>query len=154
MRKCWWRGKFEGAGLRLTSPRLAIIDILSKTTTHPSAEDIYLSLRQKFNNDNIGLTTVYRTLEILVNMGIVYKFDFGDGRTRYELSEGPDGFHHHHHLVCISCGRIVDYTDFIDEEKELLNRTEKGLSEKYHFQIHKHLIQFYGLCENCQLNKP
>ena len=58
MRKCWWRGKFEGAGLRLTSPRLAIIDILSKTTTHPSAEDIYLSLRQKFNNDNIGLTTV------------------------------------------------------------------------------------------------
>ena len=153
MRKCWWRGKFEGAGLRLTSPRLAIIDILSKTTKHPSAEDIYLTLRQKYNNDNIGLTTVYRTLEILVNMGIVYKFDFGDGRTRYELSEGPDGFHHHHHLVCISCGRIVDYTDFIDEEKELLNRTEKGLSKKYHFQIYKHLIQFYGLCENCQLNK-
>ena len=105
---------------------MAIIDILSKTTTHPSAEDIYLTLRQKYNNDNIGLTTVYRTLEILVNMGIVYKFDFGDGRTRYELSEGPDGFHHHHHLVCISCGRIVDYTDFIDEEKELLNRTEKA----------------------------
>src|SRR5690554_1518494 len=104
MRKCWWRGKFEGAGLRLTSPRLAIIDILSKTTKHPSAEDIYLTLRQKYNNDNIGLTTVYRTLEILVNMGIVYKFDFGDGRTRYELSEGPDGFHHHHHLVCTECG--------------------------------------------------
>ena len=67
MRKCWWRGKFEGAGLRLTSPRLAIIDILSKTTPTPVREDIYLGLRQKFNNDNIGLTTVYRTLEILVN---------------------------------------------------------------------------------------
>ncbi|MDP8212443.1 MAG: transcriptional repressor, partial [Candidatus Zapsychrus exili] len=78
------------------------------------------------------------------------KFDFGDGRARYELSEGPKGARHHHHLVCTSCGRVVDYTDFIDEEVELLNQTEKGLSKKYDFKITNHLIQFYGLCSECK----
>ncbi|MGB9553893.1 MAG: Fur family transcriptional regulator, partial [bacterium] len=146
----WWRSRFQGAGLRLTLPRLAILKILTETTEHLSAEEIYLALRNRCPNEAIGLTTVYRTLEILVRMGIVYKFDFGDGRARYELSEGPDTLRHHHHLVCTGCGRIIDYTDFIDEEKELLSRTEKGLSEKYHFKIRHHLIQFYGLCEECQ----
>ncbi len=150
MQKSWWQKKFKKAGLRLTGPRLVIIDILSQTNNHLSAEEIYLTLRRENKSNNIGLTTIYRTLDVLVRLGIVYKFDFGDGRTRYELSEGPNGFHHHHHLVCTGCGHIVDYTDFIDEEKELLDRTEKGLAKKYNFSIHHHLIQFYGLCEHCR----
>ena len=97
----------------------------------------------------IGLTTIYRTLEILVQMGLVFKFDFGDGRARYELAEGPKVIRHHHHLVCTSCGRVSDYTDFIDEEVELLNQTEKGLSKKFNFKITNHLIQFYGVCNKC-----
>ena len=83
-------------------------------------------------------------------MGLVFKYDFGDGRARYELAEGPKGGRHHHHLVCTSCGRVVDYTDFIDEEIELLQKTEKGLSKKYNFKITDHLIQFYGLCDKCK----
>jgi len=98
---------------------------------------------------HIGLTTVYRTLDVLSDIGLVYKFDFGDGRARYELAEGPKGINHHHHLVCTSCNRVVDYTDFIDEEVELLKETEKGLSKKYDFRITNHLIQFYGLCGSC-----
>jgi len=143
----WWHGKFKGCGYRLTIPRRIILDVLSNTNEHLSAEEIYMKVHEVY--PAIGLTTVYRTLELLTRAGIVYKFDFGDGRARYELSDSPKGKGHHHHLVCTGCGRIIDYTDFIDDEIELLNRTEKGLSEKYHFKITNHLIQFYGLCEDC-----
>jgi len=129
-------------------PRQAILEVLSNTEEHLSAEEIYLAVHKIY--PNVGLTTVYRTLELLVDMGLVFKFDFGDKRARYELSQGPMSKKHHHHLVCTNCGRIIDYTDFIDEEKELLRRTEAGLSEKYNFKITNHLIQFYGLCEECQ----
>lgn len=144
----WWHGKFRGCGYRITVPREAILEVLSKTSEHLSAEDIYMQVHK--THSNIGLTTIYRTLELLVHMGLVFKFDFGDGRARYELSEGPKGTRHHHHLVCTKCGRVIDYTDFIDDEIELLSRTEKGLSNKFNFKINNHLIQFYGLCEKCQ----
>lgn len=144
----WWSGKIRGCGYRLTIAREAILDILTRSTEHLSAEDVYLKVHKAY--PNIGLTTVYRTLELLVQLGLVFKFDFGDGRARYELSEDPKGARHHHHLVCNSCGRVVDYTDFIDEEIELLNQTEKGLSQKYNFNITNHLIQFYGLCDKCR----
>lgn len=147
----WWQGRFRGCGYRLTIPREAILDCLNKTQEHLSAEDVYLAVHKIY--PQIGLTTVYRTLELLVQMGLVFKFDFGDGRARYELSEGPKGTRHHHHLICSSCGRVVDYTDFIDEEIELLNQTEKGLSKKFNFKITNHLIQFYGLCDKCQSKK-
>lgn len=144
----WWHGKFRGCGYRITVPREAILDVLNRTSEHLSAEDIYMAIHK--THPNIGLTTIYRTLELLVHMGLVFKFDFGDGRARYELSEGPKGTRHHHHLVCTKCGRVIDYTDFIDDEIELLSRTEKGLSRKFNFKIANHLIQFYGLCEKCQ----
>jgi len=108
----WLHGKFRGCGYRLTVPRQIILDVLSKTSKHLSAEDIYHAVHKGY--PAIGLTTVYRTLELLVQMGLVFKFDFGDGRARYELSEGPKGARHHHHLVCTDCGRAIDYTDFID----------------------------------------
>ena len=144
----WWHGKFGGRGYRMTVPRQAVLNVLSKTSGHPSAEDIYLEVHRIY--PNIGLTTVYRTLELLVQMGLAFKFDFGDGRARYELSEGPKGIGHHHHLVCTGCGRIIDYTDFIEDEMDLLKRTEEGLSKKFDFKITNHLIQFHGLCDKCQ----
>lgn len=143
----WWHGKIKGCGHRITAGREAIIQVLSETNDHLSAEDVYERIHDKY--PNVGLTTVYRTLDMLVNRGLVFKFDFGDGRARYELSEGPKGAHHHHHLVCTDCKRVIDYTDFIDEELELLRRTEKELSEKYTFKIDHHLIQFYGICQEC-----
>jgi Fur family ferric uptake transcriptional regulator len=147
----WLCGKFRSCGYRITLGREAILDVLSKSNEHLSAEDIYLKVHSKY--PNIGLTTIYRTLEILTNLGLVFKFDFGDGRTRYELAEGSKGVNHHHHLVCTNCNRVIDYTDFIDDEIELLNQIEKGLSKKYNFKITNHLIQFYGLCEKCSEKK-
>jgi Fur family ferric uptake transcriptional regulator len=144
----WWHRKFRGCGYRLTVPRDVILSVLSKTTDHLSAEEIYMTVHKTY--PAIGLTTIYRTLELLVQMGFVLKFDFGDNRARYELAEGIQGKKHHHHLLCTDCGKIIDYTDFIEEEKEMLSQTEKGLSKKFNFKITNHLIQFYGLCEKCQ----
>ncbi|MBU1006260.1 MAG: transcriptional repressor [Candidatus Omnitrophica bacterium] len=144
----WWGGKFRGCGYRITVPRQAILSVLSKTEDHLSAEDIYLKVHKIY--PGVGLTTVYRTLDILVNMALVFKFDFGDKRARYELREGPKGERHHHHLICTGCNRVIDYTDFVDEEKDLLDKAEKGLSKKYNFKISGHSIQFYGLCEKCK----
>ncbi|MFH0753568.1 MAG: Fur family transcriptional regulator [Candidatus Omnitrophota bacterium] len=143
----WWHGKVKDCGYRITAGREAIIEALSVTHDHLSAEDVYVRIHDKY--PNVGLTTIYRTLDMLVNLGLVFKFDFGDGKSRYELTEGPKGSHHHHHLVCTGCKRVIDYTDFIDDEVELLRRTEKGLSDKYRFRIDNHLIQFYGTCTEC-----
>ena len=145
--RAWWHGKFRGYGYKVTTGREIVLGILAGSEKHLSAEEIYIKAHA--TNPAIGMTTVYRTLDILTEMRLVNKFDFGDGRARFELTEGPKGTMHHHHLVCTSCNKVIDYTDFIDEEVELLTRTEKGLTGKYNFKISHHLLQFYGLCENC-----
>jgi len=142
-----WGGRFRGCGYRMTVPRQAIIEALSGTDKHLSAEEIYIKVHKTY--PSVGLTTVYRTLEILSQMALVSKFDFGDGRARYELNEGKEK-EHHHHLICTACKRVINYTEFIDEELEFLKRAEKGLSKKYNFDINDHTIQFYGLCEKCR----
>lgn len=141
-------GKFRGFGYRMTVARQAILDILSRTSKHLSAEEIYHEIYKIY--PSTGLATVYRTVELLVQIGLVNKFDFGDGRARYELEIGVENKEHHHHLVCMVCRRVIDYTDFIDDEVELLTKTEKGLSKKYNFKIKKHIIQFYGICDKCR----
>ncbi|MDD4956812.1 MAG: Fur family transcriptional regulator [Candidatus Omnitrophica bacterium] len=142
-----WGHRFRGCGYRFTAPRKAIIDVLQCTPGHLSAEDIYMKVHEMC--PQIGLTTVYRTLEVLTDMGLLSKFDFGDGRARYESVNGA-GTKHHHHLVCTGCRRVIDYSEFVDDEIEFLERAEKGLSKKYRFEIKGHLIQFYGLCDKCK----
>ncbi len=148
MQESWWHRQFKGQGYRLTMPRKAIFEVLSKTSKHLSAEDVYWAVHKKYST--IGLTTVYRTLELLYRMGIVVKFAFGDGRSRYELASGPDVKRHHHHLVCTNCGRIIDYSELIKEETRISRELEKILSNKYNFKIESHQISFFGLCEKCQ----
>jgi len=138
----------RGFGYRMTVGREAILDILSRADEHLSAEEIYMRVHRTY--PAIGLTSVYRTLDTLVALGLVYKFDFGDGRARYELADEIKGKAHHHHLVCTRCGKIIEYTDFVDEELALLRKTEATLSRKHKFKIKNHLIQFYGLCQNCE----
>ena len=143
----WCHKKFKGWGYRITRGRRAILDVLAQADRHLSAEDIYMKVHDVY--PAIGLTSVYRTLDILANLGIVFKLDFGDGRARYELAEAPGGERHHHHLVCTGCGRVIDYKDFIDREMALIRQAEEGLSKKYHFRITNHQIQFYGFCDQC-----
>ena len=143
----WWHGRFMGCGYRLTVPRQAIFSVLSKSSEHLSAEDIYLKVRGIY--PAVGFTTVYRTLELLSQMGLVFRFDFGDGRSRYELAEGPDT-NHHHHLICTGCGRIIDCGEFIAEEAKVVKQMEQTLSKKHDFQINSRRIRFLGLCGKCK----
>lgn len=142
-----WGRRFKGCGYRMTEPRKAIMDVLSGTDKHLSAEDIYMKVHGTY--PNVGLTTVYRTLELLTQMGMVVKFDFGDGRARYEMKEGS-GKGHHHHLICTSCKRVIEYNEFMEQEKDFIQHAEKGLSKKYSFDIKSHMIHFYGLCDKCR----
>ncbi|MFH1723750.1 MAG: transcriptional repressor [Elusimicrobiota bacterium] len=142
-----WRHRLRGCGYRMTMPREVILDILSQTKEHLSAKEIYLRAHKKY--PSCGMTTAYRTLEILAQMGLVIKFDFGDGQARYELAEEHSRKKHHHHLVCRKCKTVIDYAEFIEDELELLDKTMKGLSRKYRFTIEAHEIVFKGLCERC-----
>ncbi len=143
-----WGQKLSGCGFRLTAGREAIIDVLSCVDKHMSAEDIFIALHGE--HPGIGLTTVYRTLELLVQTGIVAKFDFGHGRAKYELTEEYGKKSHHHHMICRNCQIIIDYSDFLDDELAYIKKTEKGLSKKYGFDIENHIITFYGLCDRCR----
>ncbi|MCM8769812.1 MAG: transcriptional repressor [Candidatus Omnitrophica bacterium] len=135
-------------GMRITQTRMVVLDILARNPKrHLSAEEVFLMAHEI--NPSIGFATVYRTLDLLTRMGIIQKLEFGDGRARYELTEASKKVPHHHHLVCTECGKVIDYTDFTDEEKELLTKVERELSEKYNFKIKNHIIQFCGICNHC-----
>ena len=140
--------RLRQCGCKLTTQHELIFELLHKTNGHLSADEIFFELKKKY--PFIGLTTVYRTLELLAEHGLINKFVFGDGRARYELIESSETAKHHHHLICSACKKIIDYDDFINEEVELLKKTEKALEKKHNFKITNHLIQFFGLCENCQ----
>lgn len=132
---------------RWTVSREVILDLLSRSSGHMSAKEIHAALYAE--HPGLGLTTVYRTLELLHRLGLVQKVASGDGQSRYELrSEGGKG--HHHHLICTRCGRIIDYRDFIGEELELVKKSEEALAKKHNFLIRDHNFEFLGLCEKCR----
>lgn len=141
-----WQHRLQGHGSRWTVPRRAILELLSQTSNHMSAKEVYAALHKMY--PGIGLTTVYRTLDLLVRMGLLHRFAFGTGESRYEFTDTKNT--HHHHLICTNCSKIVDYTDFMDEELELVKKTEEALEKKHNFRISDHNIEFYGLCAKCK----
>jgi Fur family ferric uptake transcriptional regulator len=142
-----WQHHFRANVCRWTAPRESILDLLSRVAGHLSAKEIYATLHSSF--PGLGLTTVYRTLELLRRLGIVQKVTAGDGQGRYELRrDGPKN--HHHHLICVRCGKIINYRDFVEEELELVRKTEEALTDKYDFVIQDHNIEFLGLCGPCR----
>jgi Fur family transcriptional regulator, ferric uptake regulator len=142
-----WRNRVQGRVQRWTATREAILDLLSDTSRHLSAKDIYASLYNEC--PRLGLTTVYRTLDLLHRSGLIHKLVLGDGQARYEFKEGKKESHHHH-LVCLKCGKITDYTEFEKEELEFVQKTEAFLSKKFRFKITDHNIEFLGYCSSCQ----
>lgn len=128
-------------GHKLTPQRWAIISIfLMNKGRHLSADDVYGTLKETYPNN--GIATVYRTLELLEEINVLTRMDFGDGRARYELKD--DDTHHHHHLVCTRCGTITEFED------DLLDSLEKTIERKTGFVIRDHVAKFFGLCAKCQ----
>jgi len=140
--------KFTDFGVRMTTARKNIIDILLDTQEHLSVEDIFK--KAHVMNPSIGLTTVYRTLDLLEQMGMLQKYVFGNGKARYELSSNKKGSKFHHHLICVSCKAIVDYSDFSEDEILLIKSIEKKLLRKQNFKTLNHISYFCGICGKCQ----
>jgi len=133
------RSRLEDHGYRLTPQRMRIVEaVLAEEDKHLSADDIYTILWE--NHPEIGIATVYRTLEILRELGIVNQLTFEEGVSRYEYSARE----HHHHLVCLKCGKVIEFSN--DE----LERLEQKLARKYDFQIVGHHLKLYGYCSLCQ----
>jgi len=141
-----WRHRFKSHASRWTVPREAILDFLSRSSKHMSVKEIYSSLYKSY--PGMGLTTVYRTLELLARMGLITKLTLGDGQSRYEF-KSSEKEKHHHHLICTECGKIIDYSEFLDEELSLVRKTEERLAKKYNFKVLDHNIEFLGICEKC-----
>src|SRR5689334_12510174 len=101
------REKFRERQYKLTSQRQIVLQaFLEHQQEHLSAEEVHNLLRQQ--SAEIGLATVYRTLELLSELGVLQKMDFGDGRSRYEINE-TNTPHHHHHLICVACGKVKEF---------------------------------------------
>lgn len=137
------KSTLQEAGYKLTPQREATVAILlEKEKEHLSAEEVYMLVRRK--NSDIGLATVYRTLEILTELNITYKVVFDDGLARYDLKKAGNG-HFHHHLLCIQCDNIEEITE------DLLGDVEKIVEGRYQFLVKDHRLTFHGICHACQL---
>ena len=123
------------AGLKVTLPRLKILEILeSGSTRHLSAEDIYRNLLD--SNEDIGLATVYRVLTQFEAAGLVTRHHFEDGMAVFELNHGT----HHDHIVCQECGRVEEFMDAGIEERQ------DAVANRLGFEIRDHSLILYGKC--------
>jgi Fur family peroxide stress response transcriptional regulator len=127
--------KYRDKGLKLTPQRLAILEYLDGNKSHPSAEDIYASVRQKY--PTMSFATVYNTLEALRKKGKVLELTIDDERRRYD----PD-VSTHHHLICTGCRKIVDIEDVFS-----ISVPE---DQKSSYEITGNHIEFYGACPDCK----
>ena len=135
--------RLKETGFKITPQRRAIVEILLKQSDkHLSSEEIYDLVR--VDCPEIGLATVYRTMQLLDEVGAISKLNLDDGCIRYEISLNKDECHNHHHLICKSCSKIVE------DQEDLLESIEKKIQELYKFEILDHDVKFYGICENCK----
>ena len=134
---------FRDRQYKMTSQRQIILQtFLDHPQQHLSAEDIYGIVRKEASE--LGLATVYRTLELLSDLEVLQKIDFGDGRHRYEINETSSP-HHHHHLICLACGSVREFED------DLLESLENAVALKSNFTIVDHQLKFYGYCGECRV---
>lgn len=138
--------KLQSQGYKLTPQREATVRVLLENEEdHLSAEDVFMLVRDKA--PEIGLATVYRTLELLTEMHVVEKINFGDGVARYDLRT-DNNKHHHHHLICVKCGSMTEILE------DWLGPLEERLEREYRFTVLDHRLDFQGICAKCQVDKP
>lgn len=136
------RRKLYEKDYKLTPQRRVVLEIFaSNPEKHLSAEEIYALVKK--THPEIGLATVYRTLDLFAELDILQKMDFGDGRGRYEFYESE--VHNHHHLICLKCGSVSEFED------DLLESLESTIEKVNHFKVVDHQLKFYGYCQNCNI---
>jgi Fur family transcriptional regulator, ferric uptake regulator len=133
------------AGLKVTLPRLKILEILETCgTRHLSAEELYRRLVEA--NEDVGLATVYRVLTQFESAGLVSRHHFEDGMAVFELNQGT----HHDHIVCMDCGKVEEFVDAAIETRQ------SSVAQRLGFRIEEHSLVLYGRCErkDCPSRKP
>lgn len=125
----------EAKGLRMTGPRRTIAGVLQCSTDHPDVEELYA--RASEIDPGISLATVYRTVKLFEEAGILDKLEFGDGRARYEDAERA----HHDHLIDITTGEVIE---FVDPEIEAL---QERIAQKLGYTLKGHRLELYGVPE-------
>ena len=131
--------ELKDAGLKITLPRVKILEILENSEVHHvSAEDVYKLLLH--NGEEVGLATVYRVLTQFEQAGLVVRHNFEGGHSVFELSSDK----HHDHIVCIWCGRVEEFAD--DEIEQL----QEKVADKLGFELTDHNLNMYGLCPECR----
>ncbi len=123
--------------LKKTKGRRAVLEILEEEASPVDVAHIYTHLQEK--KLSLDQATVYRILDTFLQRGVVRRFEFGEGKFRYEIS-GED----HHHLICERCGAIEDISDCG------IGTLEKEIQKKKGFLVKHHALEFFGLCQNCQ----
>ena len=123
----------EAQGLRLTEQRRTIATVLEEADDHPDVEELYA--RASAIDPRISLATVYRTVKLFEESGILEKLDFRDGRARYEDADRD----HHDHLIDLHSGEVIE---FVDEEIEAL---QERIAEKLGYELKGHRLELYGV---------
>lgn len=131
-------------GYKTTTQRSMVYDILTDNKNqHLSTEEVYALVKNK--NPKMGIATIYRTLQLFEEIGLVYKHNFDDGCSRYEiLSPYSNEVHQHHHLLCKKCGKIIEV------KEDLMNSLEEIIEKQYNFEILNHVVKFTGICSECR----
>lgn len=125
-------------GLKYTSQRKAILDTFLRTERHITTEEFYRMVRERY--ENIGFSTVFRTMKHICESGIGREIDLGDGIKRFEHKLGHE---HHDHLICIRCGKFIEVMD------PEIERHQEKISAKHKFKMVSHKMDLFGYCSNC-----
>lgn len=125
--------------LKMTPQRRLILDTILKRKEHLSSEELYSHVKKR--DSSIGQATVYRTLKLLNESGLIEPLDFADGVTRYEPSYGTD---HHDHLICEHCGKNIEILD------ETIELRQEELAKEHGFTLSRHKMYLYGVCADCR----
>ncbi|MBI3819561.1 MAG: transcriptional repressor [Planctomycetes bacterium] len=130
-------------GLRLTRQREALLNAVFSTHRHFSAEELYRDLEK--DGHGVSIATIYRSLTLLVEGGLIQGLDVGNGRVLYEHTLGHQ---HHDHMVCMDCGKI---TEFVSPEIEEL---QDEAARAHKFKVTAHSLKLFGYCSNCSKKHP
>lgn len=136
--------KLKEKGLKVTHQRIQVLAVLEQNNgKHMTAEEIYELVSKDY--PEIGLATVYRTLQLLWDMQLVDRINLDDGCVRYEIGHllKDRTRHNHHHLICKSCSKVIPFND------DLLENLERHIEESTGFHVLDHELKFYGLCKEC-----
>lgn len=138
--------KIKDKRYKMTTQRQVILRaFVESTIRHMSAEEVFELVKK--TSPDIGLATIYRTLDLFTEMDLLKKLDFDDGCSRYELNDRENEGHFHHHLICLGCGKVWECKD------DLLETLESILQKRLHFRTVDHQLKVYGYCEECETKR-